>query len=52
MEPPPPIQAIGVNPFLSRFIIRTVPRARRLRAPTVGRANHNDEMTVLLFFIK
>ena len=25
---------------------------RRLRAPTVGRANHNDEMTLLLYFIK
>ena len=26
MEPPSPIQALGVNPFPSRFIIRTVPR--------------------------
>ena len=26
MEPPFPIQALGVNPFPSRFIIRTVPR--------------------------
>ena len=26
MEPPSPIQTLGVNPFLSRFIIRTVPR--------------------------
>ena len=26
MEPPSPIQALGVNPFQSRFIIRTVPR--------------------------
>ena len=43
MEPPSPIQALGVNPFPSRFIIRTVPR---------GRANHNDEMTLLLYFIK
>ena len=25
-EPPSPIQALGVNPFPSRFIIRTVPR--------------------------
>ena len=24
MEPPSPIQALGVNPFPSRFIIRTV----------------------------
>ena len=26
MEPPSPIQALGVNPFPSRFIIRTVLR--------------------------
>ena len=26
MEPPSPIQALGVNPFPTRFIIRTVPR--------------------------
>ena len=26
MEPPSPIQALGVNPFPSRFIIRSVPR--------------------------
>ena len=26
MEPPSPIQALGVNPFPSRFIIRRVPR--------------------------
>ena len=25
MEPPSPIQALGVNPFPSRFIIRPVP---------------------------
>ena len=45
MEPPSPIQALGVNPFPSRFLIRTVPRGDF--APTVERANHNDEMTVL-----
>ena len=26
MEPPSPIQALGVSPFPTRFIIRTVPR--------------------------
>ena len=26
MEPPSPIHALGVNPFPSRFIIRTLPR--------------------------
>ena len=34
MEPPSPLQALGVNPFPSRFINRTVPRrgfAHRLR---------------------
>ena len=51
LEPPSPTQALGVNPFPSRFIIRTVPRGD-LRAPTVGRANHNDEMTLLLYFTK
>ena len=51
MEPPSPLQALGVNPFPSRFIIRKVPRGR-LRAQTVRTANHNDEMTVLLYFIK
>ena len=37
MEPPSPIQALGVHPFPSRFIIRTVPRGdfvrRRWEAP-------------------
>ena len=37
IEPPSPIQALGVNPFPSRFIIRTVPRGefarRRWEAP-------------------
>ena len=31
MEPPSPIQALGVNPFPSRFIIRTVPRGHFAR---------------------
>ena len=26
MEPPSPIQALGVNPFPSRFVTRTVPK--------------------------
>ena len=51
MEPPSPIQALGVNPFPSRFIIRMFPKGE-LRVPTVGRANHNAEMTLLLYFIK
>ena len=51
MKPPSPIQALRVNPFPSRFIIRTVPR-RILRAQTERRANHNDEIIVLFYFIK
>ena len=49
MEPPSPIQALGVNPFPSGFIIRTVPMQGRHCALTVGNANHNDEMTLLLW---
>ena len=48
MERPSPIQALGVNPFPSRFIIRTVPRGdfvrRRWKEPIT--------MTLLLYFIK
>ena len=50
MEPPSPIQALGVNPFPSRFIIRTVPRGDFARRR--WEANHNDEMTLQLYFIK
>ena len=43
MEPPSPIQALGVNPFPSRFIIRTVPRGdfarRRWEEPITQRRN-------------
>ena len=47
-EPISPIQALGVNPFRGRFIIRTRTESqRRLYAPTVGRANRNDVMRVL-----
>ena len=47
-EPISPIQALGVNPFRGRFIIRTrtVPRGGFARR-TVGRANRNDVMRVL-----
>ena len=41
-QPISPIQALGVDPFPSRFIIRT-----GLCAPTVGRANRNDVTRVL-----
>ena len=46
MEPPPPIQALGVNPFPNRFtciIIRTVPRGdfaqRQWEEPITMRIN-------------
>ena len=49
MEPPSPIQALGVNPFLSRFIIRTVPRGdfarRRWEEPIT--TTKNDSAIVL-----
>ena len=44
-EPISPIQALGVNPFPSRFIIRTVPRGGFARQQ--GRANRNDVIRVL-----
>ena len=51
MEPPSPIQALGVNPFPSRFIIRTVPRGgfarRRWEEPIT-----TTKMTLLLYFMK
>ena len=47
------IQAVGVNPFLSGYIIFNKNGSQRmLRSLTVERANHNDETTVLLFFNK
>ena len=41
MEPASPIQALGVNPFPSRFINRTVPFCALIEE----RANENREMT-------
>ena len=44
MEPPSPIQALGANPFPSRFIIRTVPRGdfarRRWEEPITTTKRH------------
>ena len=48
MEPPSPIQALGAYPFPSRFIIRQFP-GETSRADGGSRANHNDEMTLLLY---
>ena len=47
MEPPSPTQALGVNPFPSRYINRTASSLRRFRALTEGRATENREMTVV-----
>ena len=44
MEPPFPIQALGVNPFPSRFIIRTVPRGDGGKSQS---QRLNDTATVL-----
>ena len=48
-KPTSPIQALGVNPFPSRFIIRTVPRGGVSRRQWKLRANHNDAVTVLFY---
>ena len=47
MEPPSPIQALGGNPFLSRFINRTG-SLRRFRALIEERADENRKITVVL----
>ena len=48
MELSSPIQALGANPFPSRFIIRTVPRGDFARR----RWEEPMKMTMLLYFIK
>ena len=45
MEPPSPTEALGVNPFPSRFVNRTVRSLRRFRALIEERANENREIT-------
>ena len=50
MEPPSPIQALGVNPFPTRFIIRTVLRAGETSRADSGRSQsqrRNDTAIVL-----
>ena len=49
MEPPSPLQALAVNPFLGRFIIRTVPRGDLMHADS-GKSQSqqcNDSAIVL-----
>ena len=47
MEPPSPIQALGVNPFPSRFIIRTVPFTSRADGGKSQSQPRNDTAIVL-----
>ena len=47
MEPPSPILALGVNPFRSRFIIRTVPRTSRADSGKSQSQRRNDSAIVL-----
>ena len=50
MEPPSPIQALGVNPFSSRFIMRTVPRRDQTSRADGGESQsqrRNDTAIVL-----
>ena len=48
MERPSPIQALGVNPFPSRFIIRTVPSGKSQSQ----RRNDRQCYNTFLYFIK
>ena len=47
MEPPSPIQALAVNPFQSRFIIRTVPRGDNAPKWKSQAQRRNDSAIVL-----
>ena len=48
MEPPSPIQALGVNPFPSRFIIRTVPRGDFARRRWEGPITTINDTAIVL----
>ena len=52
MEPPSPTQALGVNPFPSRFIVRTVPRGDLARRRWKEPITTTIKMTLLLYFMK
>ena len=51
MEPPSPIQALGVNPFPSRFIIRTVPRGDGLLINFIIQEKHKHKNTVCIVLL-
>ena len=48
MEPPSPIQALGVNPFPSRFIIRTVLRGDFARRPWKSQSQRRNDTAIVL----
>ena len=48
MEPPSPIQALGVNPFPSRFIIRTVPRGDFAREGGKSQSQQRNDTAIVL----
>ena len=48
MEPPSPIQALGVNPFPSRFIIRTVPRGDFARDGGKSQSQRLNDTAIVL----
>ena len=48
MEPPSPIQALGVNPFPSRFIIRTVHRGEFMRQQWGSQSQRANDGAIVL----
>ena len=48
MEPPSPIQALGANPFPSRFIIRTVPRETSRADGGKSQSQRRNETAIVL----
>ena len=48
MEPPSPIQALGVNSFPSRFIIRTVPGEDFARRRWKSQSHRGNDSAIVL----
>ena len=48
MEPPSPIQALGVNPFPSRFRIRMVPRRDLMPDSEKTQSQQRNNSTIVL----
>ena len=49
MEPPSPIQALGVNPFPSRFIIRKVPRGDSRADGGKSQSQRRNDTAIVLY---